>query len=516
MHALLALAGLVAVLACRVQPGPASGVPMDAAAGVSATGLARGAELYAAHCCVCHGVEGRGDGPGAPHLFPPARRFTAARFRLVSAENGVPFDRDLVASIRRGLPGSAMPAFGWLAEDDLWSLAAHVRTLALAGVRAELMERGEEPAAAERLARARLTPDRAIPRPADVPATPAALARGAEVYARQCALCHGPDGTSVTEPRFDEDGTLNWARDLTAGFLKGGDSAYALACRVRAGMPGSAMPPTELAREDELALLAHLRALIPPDSAERLVHRRERLLARRVMRVPEAPDDAGWSVSAELDVVLAPLRWKPDAVFGLELAALHDGERLAVRLTWSDATGELRLFTDALTSDGAALQLSALPEPALFGMGTPEHPTSLWHWQALPFESIAGALDLVQPAPHAWSPTDPGRVRADVPRYQRILSEIEPAERADSIVATGIPSLHSAEREADLVRSQARWDEGRWSVVFVRTLAVDGGGPASLAPGTPAQVACAVWNGAVGDASAEKSISIWQELVLEP
>jgi hypothetical protein len=149
-------------------------------------------------------------------------------------------------------------------------------------------------------------------------------------------------------------------------------------------------------------------------------------------------------------------------------------------------------------------------------MGTPEHPTSLWHWQALPFESIAGALDLVQPAPHAWSPTDPGRVRADVPRYQRILSEIEPAERADSIVATGIPSLHSAEREADLVRSQARWDEGRWSVVFVRTLAVDGGGPASLAPGTPAQVACAVWNGAAGDAGAEKSISIWQELVLEP
>jgi hypothetical protein len=30
------------------------------------------------------------------------------------------------------------------------------------------------------------------------------------------------------------------------------------------------------------------------------------------------------------------------------------------------------------------------------------------------------------------------------------------------------------------------------------------------------QLACAVWNGAGGDHGARKSISIWQELILEP
>ena len=58
--------------------------------------------------------------------------------------------------------------------------------------------------------------------------------------------------------------------------------------------------------------------------------------------------------------------------------------------------------------------------------------------------------------------------------------------------------------------------EGGWAVVFVRALESVDGREVSFRPGTTTQLACAVWNGAAGDAGPQKSISVWQELVLAP
>jgi len=516
---LLLAAGLAA---CRIPSEPASGFPDSVSAVDPEQRVARGETLYGRHCAVCHGPEGRGDGPAAPHLFPAPRRFPDARFRLVSSANGAPFDRDLVATLRRGVPGSAMPGFGWLPEEDLWSLAAFVRFLSVEGLRADLQAHARasgDPlllAGAERIARERLTPDRALARPGPVSDAAETRARGAEVFHEHCAGCHGEDGRGEPDPRENEDGSLNWARDLTAGFWKGGSSPAELACRIRAGMPGSAMPPTALAPGDERALLAFLRGIVPPGSADRLVHRRSNLLAHRVARVPATPDDPAWEAADEIDVVLAPLWWSPGAVLGASLAALHDGTDVALRLSWDDATGALRIFAAQGPCDGAALQLSDAVEPALFGMGSPDAPTNLWHWQALRPEEVAGALDLLDPTPHLDLPVELGPVRADVPRYQRLLSRVAPSESAERVTVEGIASLRAAARVTGEVRCRARWEGGRWSVVFTRARAASGADQVPLGLGTPVQVACAVWNGANGDQGPRKSISIWQELVLEP
>jgi hypothetical protein len=90
--------------------------------------------LFADHCAVCHGAGGRGDGPAAAFLFPPVRDFTSGRFRLVSTRNGVPSNEDLARTIAHGMPGSAMPAFGWLRPDEVVALADEVRALAVAGI----------------------------------------------------------------------------------------------------------------------------------------------------------------------------------------------------------------------------------------------------------------------------------------------------------------------------------------------------------------------------------------------
>ncbi|MBL8861078.1 MAG: c-type cytochrome [Planctomycetes bacterium] len=477
----------------------------------------RGADLYAAHCGVCHGEDGRGDGPAAPHLFPPARRFDLGRFRLVSTENGAPTDADLIATLRRGVPGSAMPAWGWLADEELALLAAHVRVLAVRGLARELAARAREeglpaaPAEALETARAQLTPGRAIEAPRSVPTDAATLEHGRGLFAQHCAACHGPDGRGQRFPAPNPDGTPNWARDLHAGFLKGGGSAPAITARIRAGLPGTAMPALRLAPRDEAALVAYVQRLVPAGAADRLVHRRARLAAVRVASLPAEVGDPAWGAATVIRVVLAPLWWHDDAILAADLAALHDGHELAVRLSWEDTTGEVRPFADVRGSDAAALQLSDAEHPALFGMGSPHRPTNLWHWRALRAEDLAGALDLFDPRVHAGVPG-----RADVPVYRPALGRLEASDRADRITVRGVGPIAGAASAAGEVRADAHWEAGRWTVVFRRAFADDGHGAVRLQPGSSLQVAVAVWNAAAGDEGARKSISIWQELAIEP
>jgi len=521
----LAAAALVP-LACALGPRPTyptpeSGTPaalVDLPAGER---LARGSELYARHCEVCHGQSGDGRGPGAAFLFPPATDWTRGRFRLASTENGAPTDADLVATLRRGMPGSAMPAWGWISEPDLWSLAAWVRELATRGLAARVeqdaLDHGEElsPEGARARAEARLAPGPRVRTPPWREPTADDLALGRRLFLESCAPCHGEEGTGSREPRFDEDGGLNWARDFTAGILKGGASREELVHRVAVGMPGSAMPPTPLDDAALAALVAHVRRMIPAGAEDRLVQTRETLRVRRTSALPEAPGDPGWDEAEEIRVVLAPLAWSDLAVGAAELAALHDGQRIALRVRWDDATTDVALFAGAQHADAVALQFSEAPAPALFGMGSAEHATVIWHWRSLRLAEVAEAADLASPVPHllthdprevAWTDASPYRVAEGVPPLSQAV---------DRLRARGVERVLRTRPEPAETRVAPRATDAGWEVVFVRDLVPASGGDVAFAPGRPVQVALAVWNGAAGDRGARKAISIWQELLLE-
>ena len=80
----------------------------------SAADTQRGANLYARHCAICHGVNGMPAMPGAPN------------FRRV--ESLMRPDAQLAGVIRSGRAG--MPGyFGVLAERDIGDLVAFLRTL---------------------------------------------------------------------------------------------------------------------------------------------------------------------------------------------------------------------------------------------------------------------------------------------------------------------------------------------------------------------------------------------------
>ncbi len=91
----------------------------------AATAIVHGARLFAANCVVCHGAEGRGDGPAARSLPLPPADLTADHFRAHS-------DGDVYWFISHGFMtpdgAIAMPRFaGVLSSEAIWHLIDYLR-----------------------------------------------------------------------------------------------------------------------------------------------------------------------------------------------------------------------------------------------------------------------------------------------------------------------------------------------------------------------------------------------------
>lgn len=72
-------------------------------------------------CRLCHGLSGNGLGILFQAVHPKPRNFTC--FQTM---NDLP-DGQLFWVIRNGSPGTAMPAFGSLDEDQVWQLILYIR-----------------------------------------------------------------------------------------------------------------------------------------------------------------------------------------------------------------------------------------------------------------------------------------------------------------------------------------------------------------------------------------------------
>ncbi len=82
--------------------------------------VGRGRSLYDINCTMCHGGQGRGDGPVAPAYIPQPADLTSSRIQSLT-------DGDIFLRITNGF--STMPAFRkQLTPEERWDIVNYVRT----------------------------------------------------------------------------------------------------------------------------------------------------------------------------------------------------------------------------------------------------------------------------------------------------------------------------------------------------------------------------------------------------
>ena len=190
--------------------------------------------------------------------------------------------------------------------------------------------------------------------------------------------------------------------------------------------------------------------------------------------------------------------------------ALHDGQRLYIRVEWEDETEDMLVSRQTEFSDAVAVQFPATEGERVpaFCMGDPNAPVNIWHWKAAWQADIEqGFVDVEDAYPDMQVDYYPFEDEEEFypPRaVGNVAARIARQTAADNLLAGSFGTLTAAEDQ--MVQGQGEWRDGRWRVVFARDLATEGE-YAQFAIGSSTNVAFAVWDGAKQERDGMKSVS---------
>ncbi|MEE9294640.1 MAG: ethylbenzene dehydrogenase-related protein [Phycisphaerae bacterium] len=511
----------------------------------------RGAELFNKYCTICHGENGDGGGRFAYLMNPRPRNFQKGDFKLSTTGNQVPSDDDLLRTISRGMPGSAMPPWGHLPLTDLQALVKYVRRFHVEATKAELAQWVREDSIAEAEVPAllveRTEPGAPVAVPPESPFDEIRWFRGRRLYLENCASCHGAEGHPVAEAvKFDNEGYPVPPRSFVNGIFKGGSEGHQLYVRIIKGMKGTPMPSSEglYSADETWDIIHYVQSLARAGAQERAQLKQGTFVAPNIHGpLPSGPVDESWDRARPLYVALTPLWWVEDRIEGLVVQALHNDDELAIRLSWIDPTLDDQAVRHCEFRDGVAIQFSLTSDPPFY-MGDPgKHGgVNIWFWKADRQKSIAdGYQDVDHAFPDRAVDMYPeqhvGIVDMTVGEWPRAaVTEHDPTfitawgagnlvadpnlkTPVECLVARGPGTLGSKPANLQLVQGDAVFERGVWYVQLQRSMNLPpekGHGDERLFnPGDYLPVSFAIWNGSSGDRDGKKNISIWQKLVIE-
>ncbi len=463
-----------------------------------------GRVVYGERCAFCHGDKGDGLGAIADYLDPRPRDFTSALFKFRTTQSGeLPTDEDLYRVISRGVPGTAMPAWGEgefkLSEDERWEVLFHLKTF---------VPDFEDPD---------FDPYQFIVASGDPPTpTPEIIAKGKTFFEDTakggCVRCHGLEGRgdgSEAAGLEDDLGFPVLPANLHKGWrLKNGPEARDAFRTLTTGLNGTPMPGyAESLEEEDLWAIAHyVKSLVE----EKKVGASAVLTAGRVEgELPTDPDDPAWSEPEPLvvfltgQVVVAP-RWQNLSVDQLKVWALYNDRDIALRLVWDDRFKDIEhqdpppeapdtTYVPANTRpegplrDALAVQFpvkrSEGPQKPYLLLGQPRMPVNIWEWRADWQEAI------------------------DENGGRTVLEQVGQGWRKPIVVQ---PDTSQA------VVSWATFDNGQWRLVMRRPLVTDDPkADVQLGSGVRTSVAFRAWDGSNGEYGLRSSMSSWYDLQLE-
>lgn len=444
-----------------------------------------GRELYMDKCSQCHGDTGAGDGVGAPFLQPAPRDFTAGVFKVRSTESGaLPTDEDLVEIIRDGMPYTGMPPWPRLSESQLTNLMYFIKTFNddFAG-------------------------PYGTPEPVDIPDPPAfsegSAQRGRTVYEEnQCYDCHGNagrgDGSSA--PTLE----TQWGRhirpaDMTKRWtFVGGVTRRDIYRTFTTGMDGSPMPSYDIPPEDRWALVDYVYSLSrdEPDYSTLLVAQ-PRTEPLDITDGPALFEEAETAYFPVVGQVIEPGREFSPATDGIEVKAVYNQEEIAFMLSWHTMT------PDTFGTNSPTLEVPPLADRDTLRI-TPaatENPT--------PEFSDAVALQL--PSDSLEGPVKPYFLFGDSDHPVDIWFADLGGDGADHYRGQGSENIQPGDQELSMY---SQYEEGRWTVIFKRSRAVENG--RTIAEDSFVPVAFSVWDGFNHERGNRRGITSWYSIYLTP
>jgi DMSO reductase family type II enzyme heme b subunit len=290
-----------------------------------------GKAVYDKWCSGCHGDTGAGDGPAAAFMLPRPRDFTRGVFRIRTTASGeLPTDVDLHRVVDEGMAGTAMPEWkSRLSNQERADVIAYLKSFSrfFQGATPKPLSFGKAPGRSD-----------------------AGVAEGRQVFRKlECFKCHGDAGRGdgKSAPTLKDDwGHPIRAADLTKSWnFRGGSAVEQIYTRLRTGLDGTPMPSfsdaieSKVITEEQLWRVAQYVRSLSPEKPPEI---REVIVARLFTgKLPAGPDDSLW---ARVEPAYVPLvgqiiqkpRWFLPTVDAVSVQAVHDGSRLALRLTWHD------------------------------------------------------------------------------------------------------------------------------------------------------------------------------------
>ena len=539
------------------------------------TAPAQGKALYEKYCSTCHGIDGKGEGKASVYLNPKPRDFTRGLFKFQSTPSGaLPTDDDLLRTIRTGMPGSPMVAWDRLAETELKSLVAHVKTFS------------------ERFATETPLPALVIGDPP--PQSPQLIREGKMVYALAgCWQCHGKtgigDGPSAPSLADDVGRPIRPYNFTRAGAFKGGGTPKDIYKTFTTGIGGTPMPgygedalvPTKESFSDltflqsqystgEIKEVAQFVRQLPTAAVAAKMtaaQRKDQADARRwslvyyvlslaqggksqisyttkdhdlttmfvedVAQVSD-PGSSRWTGMPGQDLPLVSLWQRDTPIDRVTVQCVTDGKAIAIRLEWEDATRDDEALHVSRFGDAAAAQFPLDPstEP-FFAMGDTSVVVNIWHWKSWwekDLQKFAG-VDAAFPRNRAdlypfdvsGGSTAEYFVSRDSARSLsmtwnagwgsgNVLSSQTRTTPVEDVNASGFGTLTSQPMKEQNVGGKGGWRNGKWTVVFVRALDPLQAKDVSLKVASTVPVAFAVWDGSLQDRNGQKMVTNWYRL----
>lgn len=494
-----------------------------------------GKKVYFKRCVWCHGVEGGGDGPSADRLFTRPRNFIQGTFKIRWTDSGeLPLDQNLIDTVKNGLPGSAMPAWGEvLPEEQILAVVQFVKSLVqdrdFSDEDEELYvqdfgyKNGENPWG--------------VTGPYFIGVPQEAIDQGKEIFIKnKCFECHGGEGRGDGNPTMKDD----WGFPIVAadwqqcwnfrGSRRNAFDPFNVVRTISTGLNGTPMPnfKDKITIEDRWKLAAFVNSLCPRKKIDPLTNKpvNDFLIKSKYTEGPVAPDmnDPMWQ-APEHDRRIWPRsdeymegkdeQWVPDWNYVAMAGQITRGDRnfkpkvdnLWVMSRWSQEENAVYylveyhnrfLSTDPQYPDAIAIQWPGQLED-LFGAEKPyfiygdsKKPIDLWK-----------AIFMVKD----YDPTN-------APKPEGYDLDI----RVEEFVGHGFDKVEKKEVPGGVQVVASKFHQGRVKVMFKRSLTTENPNKTDVQVpvATYAPVSFMQWSGSNKEHDEHMAISTWVYTILEP